>query len=245
MTTYLVKLKSSLDDFIQSGDISGLSDFLAGLTSESTGLSSEHISFLKSQYNPAWWQPITTDRLNVRRRDSRDAAFVQECFLNAEFATRFMRDFVPANISRLTELEQDLKNEFLAPPTVQKNAVWVVSRGSESLGLIALANIDNRHRSAELLVGFPLHRPLLSVKATIYLIDHLFRCLNIEKLVSHVFSDNQHSQHSTESLSFAREVFLRAEFRSRDGTRLDLYRNGLLKDDFYSVQLVRKILSLL
>jgi len=57
----------------------------------------------------------------------------------------------------------------------------------------------------------------------------MFRCLRIEKLVSHVFSDNQHSQHSTESLSFAREVFLRAEFRSRDGTRLDLYRNGLLK----------------
>ena len=235
------KLKSEFDALIQNHQWHALSDLLSSLEHSHSYLTLEQIKYLRLQYSPSWWMPIDIRGLSLERRSEVDYEFMLRAYGDNEFVSQFAGDFRPKNLTNKDKFLEDLKNEFLTPPLVQKSASWIVKRNNESLGIISLANINLRHRFAELLVGFPdKSNSYASVFATLTVIDLAFNKLHFEKLISFVLQDNVLSQKSTLSLGFTQEGLLRGEYLSTGNVRLSVYRNGLLKEDFNSIDSIIK-----
>jgi len=192
--------------------------------------------------NPGWHEILSDHRIRLRPPNELDLPFFDQCFNDKNFMRQFHR---MANHSR--EPHQILSVLRKTPLSVvrNRNAHWIIelvkpisttARDNKfhQIGIISLANIMIAHRRAEFIIGIRGSIPIGSaLRASLLLIDHGFRSLELQKITSIVLADNPHSQRSTLSLGFEQEGFRKAHLKDPiTGEFLDCYENGLLKNVF-------------
>lgn len=225
--------RHKLDQAILNKNWERLRFLLHSAKDDLKGLSNQQLDYLKDYYNPAWWEPLKSGRIELHRRAAEHSEFVRDAFSDFGFCEQFSPSFLP-QVDNREDLFEKLHHEYLTPPLLACNAHWVVLSKTQPVGLISLCGLDFAHKQAEFLVGFPLrHRSFSSAGSSLLLIDHAFKRLGLEKLFSLVRLDNELSQNSTESLGFKREGIFRSELVDKTtGQRLSLYRNGLMRSEF-------------
>lgn len=233
-----------VDQAILDKDWIGLEFLLHSANDDLQGLSPQQLEYLKNQYHPAWWEPLKVRGIELHRRAPEYAEFVQDAFSDAAFRLQFSPSFLP-QVDDRADLSERLHHEYLTPPFLSHNAHWVVLSRDEPVGFISLCGLDFTHKKAEFLVGFPRRdRSFSSVGSSLFLIDHAFNRLGLEKLFSLVRLDNELSQKSTESLGFRNEGILRGELLDqKSGQRHSLYRNGLLRSEFEASSRTQKLME--
>ncbi|MFK5894081.1 MAG: GNAT family protein [Pseudomonadota bacterium] len=158
------------------------------------------------------------------------------------------------------KLKQDLLNKQSLPPEMLKSMEWVIciKKTKQAIGLAGLVNYHSLHQSAELLIGLlpelKSAQQSYGPEATLLVLEFAFQQIQLHKLTSLVYGYNQKAQQSTLKLGFTEEGLLRQHMLDRrlnlnsqalmqqqqqqqqqqqkTPQYLDLYYNGLLKDDF-------------
>ncbi|MCV6588031.1 MAG: GNAT family N-acetyltransferase [Marinobacterium sp.] len=179
---------------------------------------------------PFWWHPLQGKHLTLVRLTTAHHAFVLKCHQDNAFQQRYNL-FQSASVQAITD---DLKQAEKHP--LESNRMeWVVEKQGIPIGLVALTSLDMKQSRAELLVGFPdVPTPFNSVEATLLVLEFAFATLGLEKIYSHVYANNLHSQKSSIHIGFEQEGLLKSHIKAPDSNdRLDLYTNGYLPEAFY------------
>ncbi|MBH9576136.1 GNAT family N-acetyltransferase [Inhella proteolytica] len=188
----------------------------------------------------AWWRPVHLGALTLRLPEASDLPFLADCFRDADFMRRYHRfqGSEPADLRRFLWRAK-------RPPHEVRRRDWLV-QGPQGrpLGLAALVDMDFGNSRAELLVGLPgVPRNLsLGLQATLAAMQFGFERLGLAKLVSHVYADNLEAQANTLHLGFVQEGLLRAHIQTSAGP-VNLYVNGLLRDEYAAHPKLRKMLA--
>lgn len=197
----------------------------------------EDASHIRQQLNsmsfrlaPFWWQPVQGKRLTLVRMTAAHYEFVLKCRNNAAFQQRYNL-FQPASRQAVKKDLQQAEQH----PLENNHIEWVVEKQGVPIGLAALTDLSMEHSRAELLVGFPgTPTPFNSVEATLLVLEFAFATLGLQKIYSHVYASNPHSQRSSIHIGFEQEGVLRSHIKAPNSNkRLDLYANGYLPDKFY------------
>ncbi|WP_048441695.1 GNAT family N-acetyltransferase [Caenimonas sp. SL110] len=192
---------------------------------------------LMLQLQPRWWRPLAAAGLVLRRPQASDAAFVETLFGDADYMRRFHRfqRSGPQAVQRFIEIAQQSPHE-------SRRLDWIVlGRDAKPVGLAGLVDIDWTNRVGEFLIGFPGEPPAMTaLQASVAVIDCAFTRLGLAKLVSHVYADNPQAQANTLHLGFQQEGLLRSHVATGD-TRVDLFANGMLAQDYLGNERLRKL----
>lgn len=188
--------------------------------------------------NPVGMQPLTGKRICLVRSGPEHAAFIHQCYRNAEFMG-FYR-LPQKRTETLKEITDRLRDEHTFLPQQRRSIEWVINlisseQPDKPIGLAGLADYITAYQLAELLVGLPdkaLHRKGLALEAALLVMDFAFNTLHLNKLVSLVYGNNETAQKNTLKLGFRREGYLDAHVYYPEKGYLDMYQNGLLEKEF-------------
>jgi len=187
----------------------------------------------------SWWQPLRLGRLSLRLPVVADQPFLARCFSDAAFMRRYHR-FQAADPQAL----QSFVWRAQRPPREARRRDWLITGPQgQALGLAALVDLDFDNGRGELLVGLPESVGIAhaGLQASLAVMEFAFGPLGLTKLVSFVYGDNPKAQANTLHLGFAAEGLLRAHVQTPEG-RLDLYVNGLLRQEYRHNTLLQRAL---
>lgn len=187
------------------------------------------------QHQPFFWSDMHAGGLTLRRRNARDAGFLEALWADTGFRRRFHRqapDLLPRD-----GLERLLQQEFLSLLGESAALHWVVwCRRGIPRGILSITEVSMQHRRAEVLLGLTPHTPAgVCAAAMLMLFQFYFRVMRFNKLCALVYADNGHALQSTLHLGFRLEGTLRSHMRDpQTGQYADLHQLGLLETDAFS-----------
>lgn len=180
--------------------------------------------------HPVWHQPVRGTRVTLVRPQARHRAFLEQTLAQQDFVARYNAYLGPASVAA-----QGYLHRVQQPAHNLRQLDWVIeNRQGEAVGLASLADLVWGHRRGELLIGFP-DRPQarLSLEASLLVLAVAFHCLDLQRVVSYVYANNDHAQKSTLSVGFTHEGTLRRQIMRPDQPQgIDLHVNGMLTEEF-------------
>ena len=187
---------------------------------------------------PVGLEPLTGSRLVLERSAPEHAAFLRECYQDVAFMDLYR--LAQRRTESEAEIAARLEQESTKLPQQRRFIEWVINRtredGSlEPVGIGSLADFQHKHRRAEFLIGMldrGDRRTGAALEATLLIFDFAFNQVQLNKMMSLVYSHNQDSQDNTLQLGFTQEGLLREHIHSDKYGFIDLYQNGLLVSDF-------------
>lgn len=198
---------------------------------------SANVAALHAELASRWWQPLSLGGATLRPPHGADAPFVRASFGDSAFMRAFHR-YQGADAASV----RDFIAQGQRPPRQSRRRDWLVlDRAGRPAGFAGIVDIDCGNRRGELLVGIlgDANREALAPKAALAAIAFAFERLGLEKLVSYVYGDNASAQANTLHLGFTQEGLLRQHVMDAHG-RIDLYTNGLLREDFLANALLQR-----
>ncbi|MFT5937048.1 MAG: anaerobic magnesium-protoporphyrin IX monomethyl ester cyclase [Pseudohongiellaceae bacterium] len=201
--------------------------------SESTGSISINID-QKQDYT------LNGAKLVLERAAPIHAEYIYSTFANANFWGKYRKN-QNRDISMM-QLVEKLERDEKSSPASLGTLEWVICRKSGDelipIGLTALASYVGEQRRAEFLIGIVEPEDVdtgIGLEASLLVFDFSFNVINLNKLVSIVYSSNSDAQKSTLSLGFSQEGVFRKHFLERKSQHfIDLIQNGMLQEDFRS-----------
>lgn len=188
-----------------------------------------------------WWEPLRADSVLIRRLRPDDAPFLRELFADREFMRGYNlnQGTTEDDIRRYLELAQ-------MPPRHGGRLDWLLCDPDDRpVGIAALIQLDLENRTAVAMFGFrPVGQGLKKLRTAAAIIDFAFSRLRLHKLSSHVYANHAAAQKFTLELGFRQEGLLREQVSAGPGMgRLDLYVNGLLRQEFTGSRLYERLLA--
>lgn len=181
--------------------------------------------------HPLWHQPVRGCRVNLVRPSERHLEFLRDTFSDRSLIdsyNQFIGEPDEAACSAVARTQQ--------APEELRQLEWVVeTKQQEPIGLVSIADLVFAHGRGEILAGFPGSAldSRFTVEAVLLAMAVAFHHLGLMKLTSYVYTENSIAQSATRKLGFIQEGVLRSHIVSpRDGSRGDLYLNGLPTHDF-------------
>lgn len=194
-----------------------------------------HAPRLQMEVSPQWIVPIEGNNIVLRPQNIHDAEFLQLCFSDLEFTTRYNRNLF--RISTVSALKIDLEKSTNKHPCETNTISWVIENKTNNppiaIGLASLTDISFLHQRAEFLVGIPdfckKQAPMgAGLEASLLAIDFAFNRVNLNKITSIVYGDNSVSQNNTIELGFELEGIQKFQlWDKRNDCYRDIYNNGL------------------
>ncbi len=187
------------------------------------------------QVDRLWLQPVIGKRLSLRRTAVSDAEYIFACYQNQAFMHFYNR---LVQVQSLEHLSQQLQEESKTHPYQNKAINWVIMHNTRQhpLGLANLVDIQLTHRRAEFLVGIPEQQDRHAgsgLEATLLVLDFAFNRLQLNKIITLIYSDNQASLDNNVALGFRRESYFQQHlWDSKQQHFIDLYGNALTLDAF-------------
>jgi len=190
----------------------------------------DQVSKMLLKLAPLWWNPLAGRSIKLVRKGLQHSDFLIACRQDKAFHHHFNLFQEPTPQA----VKKELKNADRSPLESRK-IEWVVEKNGEPIGLAALVDLNFNNSRAELLIGFPGEvSSLVTVEATILVLEFAFSTLGLFKLYSYVYSDNPVGQKNTLRLGFEQEGLLRSHVQDPSlKERLDLYLYGCLQQDFF------------
>ena len=188
-------------------------------------------------------EPLRGKRIILERAVPCHAEFLHDCYGLEEFMNRY-RLTQDRNMS-VEQIRQQLEREQELPPQQLRRLEWVIKRRSgttgaagQPIGIATLADYQAVHNRAEFLLGIiesEDRRGGLSLEAALLVLEFAFHQARLHKLTSFVYAFNSSAQKNTLHLGFRQEGFLREHYFDCRGERfIDLYQNGLLREEFFA-----------
>lgn len=184
-----------------------------------------------------WLDTLEGQNIFLRPHQIADVEYLNRCFQNNDFMDLY-NFFAPRN-QTLSELAEQVSNNCQKHPYQTKRIDWVIFKKNTQapIGLAALAGIQFQHRRAEFLLGIPEKKQRYggaALEASLIVMDFVFNKVKFNKLTSSVYGSNPQAQKNTLALGFTQESFLRKHlYLHTKNSYVDLYGNGLLREDFY------------
>jgi RimJ/RimL family protein N-acetyltransferase len=189
---------------------------------------SPSVQRLLHEHEEFWWAPIVGKRVTLRRRGPRDAAFVRECWADADFMSKFNR------LARPLPLADAALAEILARERAailgESNALhWTIHGSEVPIGFVSATNYSAQHRRCEFLVGVlrqpPSPRPIEAARlAVAFLRDRV----GIERLTAYFYPENGHAMKVARKFGFMPEGILKGYIAHGGSGRGDLLVAGML-----------------
>lgn len=177
-----------------------------------------------------WWEPLEAGAVRLRRVRNEDEEFLMRLFSDRDFMQQY---------NLFQERSLDAVRAFVdtaqLPPRMNRRIEWIIEEpDGRPVGIASFTNMDLINRRAEAMFGYPgAGDGTKKVAAAVAAIEFAFDRLRLHKLVSHVYANNLVSQKFTLGLGFRQEGVLKEHVRlGPDAGWIDLYVNGLLKEDF-------------
>lgn len=199
---------------------------------ESRGIPPAFLDQAIEDLESRWWEPVRSGSICLRLVRAGDEPFLERLFADREFMRQYniFQGTSPEAVRTFVDLAQRL-------PRISGQIDWIIEDASGvPLGIAGLARIDLVNRRAEPMLGYPgTGRGLKKLAAAVAIMEFAFGRLGLHKLVSHVYATNVASQQFTLGLGFRQEGLLREHVRTGpDANWIDLYVNGMLRDDYLS-----------
>ncbi|MCB1672583.1 MAG: GNAT family N-acetyltransferase [Pseudomonadales bacterium] len=183
---------------------------------------------------------LRSHRLLLERLGPAHVGYLLETLKDRNFRHHFPV-IQPYNLSR-TRLLTRLEKERLNSTDQRDDLVWVIFKttGNDKrpIGLACLIDYLPETKNAEMMIGIPRQADRVmgrALEASLLVMEFAFNLIGLNKLISHVYTDNKSAQANSIKLGFTQEGFLREHyFDPSDNCFLDVYRNGLLADEFRS-----------
>lgn len=187
---------------------------------------------------PVWWQKLEGNNISLVRMGPEHFDFIAQCRNDTTFQHHY-------NLFQKTSedaIRHDLKKSQRSPVEINK-IEWIVKKGSKPVGLAALVDLNLKNSRAELLVGFPGETSgMVSVEATLLVLEYAFSVIGLHKVYSYVYSDNPVGQRNTLHLGFEQEGLLKEHVMDPgSGQRLSLHVNACFPEIFYSNKRLMKM----
>lgn len=184
-------------------------------------------------HEPFWWRIIEGRRCRLRRRDAQDAAFIRSLWADESFISAFNRFAarLPVSDSSLANL---LNHEYASVVVEAKSIHWTVeTKDGDRMGILSFTNFSLANRRAEVMIGitaFPYSG--IAVEAMLLAIEFGFGSMELHKIYSQIYSDNEISLRNTLHLGFEVEGRLQEHVVDpKTKQPLDLIQTGLLRFD--------------
>ena len=140
----------------------------------------------------------------------------------------------------IKELAIELKRSGLTDIARQRRIEWVIFRKEAGalvpIGLAGLANLDQKLSSGEISTGIANQRDRkngAAIETGMLVLDFAFNTLQLHKVNSLVYGDNQYAQRNVLAAGFTQEGLLRNHYRRDiDKPWIDIYQSGILVDEF-------------
>lgn len=198
--------------------------------------------------HPIWWAEIKAGICQLSRRSSIDIGFIRQIWTQKDFIYSFHRhaNELPEDIDKLAQL---LDKEYFALVSETHAIHWIVKdKNGKPWGLISITGVSLNHKRAEVLLGILDGAPAgLSTAAMLILFQYYFKAIKFNKLISFIYTDNQHSLKGTLHLGFKEEGYFKNHVVDpRSNKYVDLIQTGLLADDAFSQnnkRLMQRLLS--
>lgn len=207
----------------------------------------KQLQALAWEHQPVFWSDIEAGICKLTRRNSRDAAFIDELWQRSDFVYRFHRH-AKTTPKGVQDLEKILEYEFISTIGMSKALHWIVrDRFSRPWGILSLVDISLIHKRAEVMLGVLPTTPFgLSTAAMLTLFQFFFKAMKFKKLYSFIYEDNPDSIKGTLHLGFKVEGRLRKHaLDPRSGDYLDLIQTGALEEDVFNLKTERLMKRLL
>jgi len=196
-------------------------------------------------FSPIGLESIQGAHVKLIRSGPEYTDFIYTCYKDNEF----MNLYRLAQDRKLTksEINERLVAEQNKLPQELKRIEWVIIKHNEHqqipIGLAALADYQGNHRRAEFLLGIQDERyrkGLLSIEASLLVLDFAFNKAGLHKVVSFVYGYNKHAQKNTIHLGFFQEGVLKDHIYCNNEF-VDLFQNAMFKADFSNNNLLKKL----
>lgn len=188
----------------------------------------EWLKQLAWQHEAFWWQPLSSPRCMLVRRNGMHTALLRRLWADQFFMDRFHR-FAATLPNDDATLQALLEREHWALPEETRALHWVIEVHGVPTGLVSVVDWSLMHRRAEFLIGvLPDSGSGVAADATYAVIGFLAGKARLEKLTASFYTNNPQALKLAEKLGFQREGVLREHMRTLDGTRSDLVLTGLL-----------------
>lgn len=185
--------------------------------------------------------PLCGKKVTLYRRGRADASFVKTCWGDKAFMLRFHR--LAKKIETDEALLALLDAEENANLLISNSLHWTINdaRGNK-LGFTSLVDFSAPHRRAELVVGLIDPKPGFALEATLLTMDFAFRQLNLNKLCSVIYDENELAIASTAHLGFVKEGILQQHIFDPDSKNyIDLHLSSMLANDYFNNAKLRKL----
>ena len=195
--------------------------------------------------NPIGLQALQGNRVRLIRTAPEYTDFIYACYQN----DNFMDLYRLAQNRRITkkEITEQLSAEQAKLPQELKRIEWIILKSDKQqltpIGIAALADHQVSHRRAEFLMGVPDERNrkgLLSLEASLLVLDFAFNQAGLHKVISFVYGYNTHAQKNTLHLGFKQEGILKEHIQCKRGF-IDLFQNSMLRTDFLQNTLLARL----
>jgi len=198
----------------------------------------KQIEMMLKRVSPIWSTPLKGKQLTLLRIEPRHKEYLLQTRKNNEFQHHY-------NIF-ISDCEKTLIHDIQVakkPPIDTRKIEWIIEKDNKEIGIATLAGLDIHNRTAELLVGLPGEKSFKdSLEATLLVLEFAFCKINLHKLVSYVYSDNPSAQSNTMHLGFEQEGFQKSQiYDATTNTRLDMYINGCLCENFFGNKKLMKM----
>lgn len=180
-------------------------------------------------------ETLKTERLVLKKITGQNLGDYTEWKSQQEY-----HDFLPS--SPKTDYKDTLNKivkgyDNLEDPTL----LWGIFLGDKLIGSVSIENWNTTHKWCEL--GWGLNPKYqhngYAFEAVSCLINHIFNTLNMNRVSIVIWDGNNQSKHLAEKLGFVKEGVDR-KARFKNGKYIDLYRYGLLKEEWEGRKVCKK-----
>lgn len=197
-------------------------------------------SQMRKKLLPIWWKPLSGKKIQLVRITSKHKEFLLQLRQDTEFQHHY--NLFTTNTEEKLDKDIALANK---PPLDIKKIEWIIEKDGEPIGIAGLVDLNMRNNRAEIQFGIPNNKSsIYGVEAILLVLEFAFCELGLHKIVSYVYSDNPHAQSNTLHLGFKQEGLLESHiYAKKIDSRLDLYINGYLADNFFNNKKLMKMIK--
>ncbi|MEW6647529.1 MAG: GNAT family protein [Pseudomonadota bacterium] len=192
------------------------------------------------QFNITRYIPLRSQNLMFRSPDEGDRNFLLDLFSDAQFRRQYSRPAQEAVAWRVFHI-LDNHNPF---PKWSTEWNWIVcDKRGEPIGLMELNALNFYQGSADLALGFR-HSRFGTLGAEAYLMAAFiaFHHLDLQRLTTHVYTDNEHSNHLVARVKMEREYSIEKLVQDREtGEWVGLTTYSMLRDEFRQWPLMQRV----
>ncbi len=172
---------------------------------------------------------MNTNRIKLRKLQSKDAPLMFEWMQDSEITSNFQIDFTNASLKKAS----DFIAKDLASDDKKTKHYAIIDKNDEYLGTISLKNIDYKNKNTE--YAIVLRKKAIGTNvafdATKALFDIVFKNLSLQKLYLNVLSNNKRAINFYKKMGFKIEgVFKKHVFIKH--TFHNLLWMAFLKEDY-------------